>query len=110
LELTAATTGFLMEFDLSFYQPKNRITEHRWKKASSKNYCEVEDARFTKLHTHLATIFEEYTSKQDGYKSIRVTPAMQAGLTKRVMSIEDIVNLVPEAKATKRGSYKKKGV
>jgi AraC-like DNA-binding protein/mannose-6-phosphate isomerase-like protein (cupin superfamily) len=67
LELTAATTGFLMEFDLSFYQPKNRITEHRWKKASSKNYCEVDDARFTKLHTHLATIFEEYTSKQDGY-------------------------------------------
>jgi hypothetical protein len=32
---------------------------------------------------------------------------MQAGLTKRAMKIEDIVNLVPEAQAKKRGSYKK---
>lgn len=28
------------------------------------------------------------------HKSLSLTPAMQAGLTKRVMSIEDIVNLV----------------
>lgn len=33
---------------------------------------------------------------------------MQAGLTKRVMTIEDIVNLVPDVSAKKRGSYKKK--
>jgi hypothetical protein len=38
LELTADITGFLMEFDLSFYQPNNSIAEHRWKKASCKNY------------------------------------------------------------------------
>jgi IS1 family transposase len=38
----------------------------------------------------------------------RFTPAMQAGLTKKVMTIEDIVNLVPEPVAQKRGSYKKK--
>lgn len=67
LELTANTTGFLMEFDLSFYQPKNTIAEHRWKKASNKNYCEVEAARFQRLHTHLATIFHEYSLKQEGY-------------------------------------------
>jgi AraC-like DNA-binding protein/mannose-6-phosphate isomerase-like protein (cupin superfamily) len=67
LELTADTTGFLLEFDLSFYQPKNTIAEHRWKKASSKNYCEVEAARFQKLQTHLANIFYEYSSKQEGY-------------------------------------------
>lgn len=42
------------------------------------------------------------------HKTLRVTPAMQAGLTKRVMTIEDIVNLVPELTAKKRGSYKKK--
>ena len=57
LELTADTTGFLLEFDLSFYQPKNTIAEHRWKKASSKNYCEVEAVHFNKLYTHLAAIF-----------------------------------------------------
>jgi AraC-like DNA-binding protein/mannose-6-phosphate isomerase-like protein (cupin superfamily) len=67
LVLTADTKGFLLEFDLSFYQPKNTIAEHRWKKASSKNYCEVEAARFQKLHTHLATIFHEYSLKQEGY-------------------------------------------
>lgn len=67
LELTADTTGFLLEFDLSFYQPKNTISEHRWKKASSKNYCEVEAARFKRLHTHLATIFDEYSLKLEGY-------------------------------------------
>ena len=67
LALAAGTTGFLMEFDLSFYQPGNTIAAHRWKKASGKNYCEVESARFRKLHTHLAAIFNEYTLKQEGY-------------------------------------------
>jgi AraC family transcriptional regulator, transcriptional activator of pobA len=67
LELSANTTGFLLEFDLSFYQPKNTIAEHRWKKASSKNFCEVEAARFKRLHTHLSNIFDEYSVKQEGY-------------------------------------------
>ncbi len=67
LELTADTTGFLLEFDLSFYQPMHTIAEHRWKKASGKNYCEVEAARFQRLYTHLANIFNEYSEKQEGY-------------------------------------------
>jgi IS1 family transposase len=41
------------------------------------------------------------------HKSLRVTPAVQAGLTKRFMSIEDIVNLVPVEESKKRGPYKK---
>lgn len=67
LELNADSTGFLMEFDLAFYQPKNSITDQRWKKASAKNYCEVEAARFNKLYTFLENIFDEYTTKQDGH-------------------------------------------
>jgi len=67
LQLSANTTGFIVEFNLSFYQPKNTITEHRWKKASSKIYCEVGAARFTKLHSILANVFDEFTLKQDGY-------------------------------------------
>lgn len=67
LQLSADSTGFLLEFDLTFYQPKNTITEHRWKKASSKNYCEIEAARFMKLHSILANVFDEFTLKQDGY-------------------------------------------
>lgn len=67
LELKADTTGFLMEFDLTFYQPKNTITEQRWKKASSKNYCEVKAERFLKLHSFLSAVFNEYAAKQEGY-------------------------------------------
>ena len=68
LELTADSPGFLMEFDLSLYQPKNTITDQRWKKASSKNYCEVEAARFMKLHSILDNVFNEFATKQDGYE------------------------------------------
>jgi IS1 family transposase len=42
------------------------------------------------------------------HKSLRVPPAMQAGLIKRLMTIEDIVRLVPDEQPKKRGSYKKK--
>ena len=56
-----------MEFDLSVYQPKNTISENRWKKATTKNYCEVEASNFKRLHTHLSAIFEEYSNKNDGY-------------------------------------------
>ncbi len=67
LELKADTTGFLMEFDLTFYQPKNSITDQRWKKATSKNHCEVAAERFMKLHAYLTAAFNEFTTKQEGY-------------------------------------------
>lgn len=67
LELTADSKGFLMEFDLSFYQPKNTITDQRWKKATGKSYCEVEAAQFLKLHTILDNAFNEFTAKQEAY-------------------------------------------
>ena len=42
------------------------------------------------------------------HSSLSVTPAMQAGLMKKPMTLEDIANLVPEPVAQKRGNYKKK--
>jgi len=42
------------------------------------------------------------------HKTLRVPPAMQAKLIKRLMTIEDIVRLVPEDEPKKRGSYKEK--
>jgi IS1 family transposase len=42
------------------------------------------------------------------HTSLSITPAMQAGLTKRVMSVEDIANLAMIEAPKKRGSYKKK--
>lgn len=40
------------------------------------------------------------------HKTLRVTPAMEAKLIKKPMTLEDIVRLVPEPEAKKRGSYK----
>ncbi|MFV0679125.1 hypothetical protein [Ottowia sp.] len=42
------------------------------------------------------------------HKSLRVTPAMDADVTDHVWSIEELVKLVPELTAKKRGPYKKK--
>ncbi len=40
------------------------------------------------------------------HKSLRVTPAMEVGLTNHVWSVAEIAALVPEPVAKKRGSYK----
>jgi IS1 family transposase len=40
------------------------------------------------------------------HKTLRVTPAMEAKLTKRPMTIEDIAMLIPAPVAKKRGAYK----
>ena len=75
LRLSADCTGYLVEFDTSFYRPKNTKEEQRWKKATGKNYCEVEESRFKKLLSFLSLIFTEYASKQEGYDE-----AIQSGL------------------------------
>lgn len=42
------------------------------------------------------------------HKTLRVTPAMEAGLADHVWSIEEIAALIPEPVAKKRGPYKKR--
>jgi len=42
------------------------------------------------------------------HKSLRVTPAMEAKLTTKPMTIEDIVNLAPIELPKTRGKYKTK--
>jgi IS1 family transposase len=73
--------------------------------------------RFTRLtnafskklenHCHAIALHFVYYNFARIHKSLRVTPAMQAGLTKRVMSIEDICMLADIEAPKKRGSYKK---
>lgn len=74
--------------------------------------------RFTRLtnafskkienHGYAIALHFVYYNFAKVHESLRVTPAMQAGLMKRVMTLTDIVNLIPEKSATKRGTYKKK--
>ena len=42
------------------------------------------------------------------HKTLRVTPAMEAGIADHVWSLEEIAALAPEPVAKKRGPYKKK--
>ena len=76
--------------------------------------------RFTRLtnafskkienHCHAIALHFVYYNFVKQYKTLRVTPAMAAGLTTRFMSIEDIVNLVPDVAPKVRGNYKKKAL
>lgn len=74
--------------------------------------------RFTRLtnafskkvenHCYAIALHFVYYNFAKIHKSLSVTPAMQAGLMKKPMTLADIVNLVPEEQPKKRGSYKKK--
>ncbi len=70
LELNAECTGFLLEFNNEFYHPKDKSSSQRLRKASSKNYCKLEVNRFEKLQKILTHIFQEYTSREEGYLDI----------------------------------------
>lgn len=73
--------------------------------------------RFTRLtnafskkienHCHSLSLYFVYYNFCKIHKSLSVTPAMQAGLTKKPMTLLDIAMLAVEA-PKKRGSYKKK--
>ena len=74
--------------------------------------------RFTRLtnafskkvenHGHALALHFMYYNFGRIHKTLRVTPAMEAGLSDHVWSLEEIAALVPEQVAKKRGPYKKK--
>jgi len=73
--------------------------------------------RFTRLtnafskklenHCHSLSLYFTYYNFCRIHKSLSVTPAMQAGLMKKPMTIEDIANLVVIEAPKKRGAYNK---
>ena len=74
--------------------------------------------RFTRLtngfskkvenHAHAIALHYMYYNFVRIHNSLRCTPAMEAGVTSRLWSIEDIVNLLPIPEAGTRGPYKKR--
>lgn len=74
--------------------------------------------RFTRLtngfskkvenHAHAVALHFMYYNFGRIHKTLRVTPAMQAGVSDYVWSLEEIAALVPEPVAKKRGPYKTK--
>ncbi len=76
--------------------------------------------RFTRLtngfskklenHGHAAALFYIHYNFCRIHKTLRVTPAMEAGLTDHVWSLEELLALLPDAKPAKRGPYKKRSI
>jgi IS1 family transposase len=76
--------------------------------------------RFTRLtngfskkvenHTAALGLFHAHYNLCRIHKSLRVTPAMAAGITTRVWEVADLVALLPTATGQKRGPYKKGGI
>ena len=74
--------------------------------------------RFTRLtnafskkvenHAHAVALHFMYYNFGRIHKTLRVTPAMEAGVAKHVWSLQEIAALVPEPVAKKRGPYKKR--
>ena len=105
-------------------QIKKAVTGNPREKFISTSYVERQNLtmrmhmrRFTRLtnafskkienHCHSLALYFVYYNFCKIHKSLSVTPAMQAGLTKKPMTLEDIAMLMEEA-PKKRGSYKKR--
>jgi len=104
---------------------KRRITGNPDMENVSTSYVERQNLtmrmhmrRFTRLtnafskklenHMHALSLYFMFYNYCKIHKSLRITPAMAAGLTDHVWDMTDIVNLIPEVEPKKRGPYKKK--
>ena len=70
LELNAGCTGYLVEFNSGFYHSRSESSNQRFRKASNKNYCTLEEARFNKFQAILSSMFYEYNAREEGYHDI----------------------------------------
>ena len=70
LELNAGSIGYLVEFNSEFYHPKDKLSNQRLRKAGGKNYCAFEINRFNRLEAILASMFQEFTAREEGFKDI----------------------------------------
>lgn len=67
LELKSDSTGYLIEFDTTFYRPNDTIAVERLKKATKKNLCKIDPSRIKTLFNTLDTIYREFKDRQEGY-------------------------------------------
>ncbi len=77
---------------------------------SIRRFTRLTNAFSKKLENHeyaVALHFMHYNFARI-HKSLRVTPAMEAGIADHVWTLEEIVSLIPEETVKKRGPYKKK--
>ncbi|NML39598.1 helix-turn-helix domain-containing protein [Chitinophaga sp. G-6-1-13] len=70
LKLSVGSTGYIVEFDNSFYHPQDKLTRQRLVKAGSKDFCVLEAERFFRLSKILAYMLEEYQRREEGYIAV----------------------------------------
>ena len=77
---------------------------------SIRRFTRLTNAFSKKIENHAAAVALWFTYYNFGrvHQTLRVTPAMEAGITDHVWSIGEIVALMPEPKFEARGSYKKR--
>ena len=61
------------------------------------------------MHMHAVSLHFCHYNFARIHKTLKVTPAMEAGVAQHVWTIEEIVRLVAEPQASKRGAYKARG-
>lgn len=76
LALDAGTEGYIMQFDIGFYAPREKAAAQSFSKAAAINCHKPETGRFGKLLALLANILEEYTAAEENY-----TDAIKAALS-----------------------------
>src|SRR5579862_9773687 len=59
-------------------------------------------------HCHMVAIYFMYYNFCRVHQTVRVTPAMEAGLSDHVWTVKELAALIPAPKASKRGPYKKR--
>lgn len=59
-------------------------------------------------HGHAVALYFAYYNFCRVHQTLRVTPAMEAGLADHVWGVEELIALLPEPQAIKRGPYKKR--
>lgn len=75
-----------------------------------RQFTRLTNAFSKKLTNHLATvaIYFMYYNFVRVHQTLRVTPAMEAGVDNRLWTVMDMVALLPKATFGPRGPYKKK--
>lgn len=77
---------------------------------SMRRFTRLTNGFSKKIENHMHAISLHYMYYNFGriHQTLRVTPAMEAGISDHVWTLEEIAGLVPEEEPKKRGPYKKK--
>jgi AraC-like DNA-binding protein len=75
LVLQAGSTGYLLQFNLDFYNPSDQMARQFLRASTQKNFCQLEAQRAGRLFVVLDNLFREYSERQLAYQA-----AIQANL------------------------------